>query len=861
MNKKVVLFLLLLIFQSVCSAQINVFEKPPEKDVQNPGIFQKSSTRQIIDLNGKWNVSIDNGASYSTFIVPMIMDFKSKLIYKRNFQLTDDMLTNYSFILVCEGLGYESEIFINNNFVTKNSFGYLPTIIQLDENSLNTSNEIQIITNNKLKFNSSLPSSIQTDIPKIYTGIQGDVYLMAVPKLFVFDAKPTCRFESETSGRVMSYITISTGNIKKYKDEGKNFSIKSVIYKGTNFSETIAESNSLKFNIEDYQSVNLKQDFSVKSPSQWSPESPELYTFKIQVYNSDNLVDEFYTETGFTNIKFSLSKKSYVDLKGNVIKINGVNYFCDYPNFGTAIPYKLIEKDIRNIKDIGFNAIRVQGVPASPYLINICNRIGVYVLEEIPFNQISNAQLKRTELLQSAYEYLENLIKKDMSAPCVIGWGIGNDFDVTTTNGQSYVLRCRETSSKLDYRPIYYTTNNFTGDICSDLVDFRGINLRNVSLEKLEKTYQEIKSLASAKTPAFISNYGVTINNDNKNGFNDKTSVDYQTKYLSEGYTTFSKSFFANFILSYADWYESRPLNYYFAASPYLNTSGLFDYNRNTKSSALFMKKVLNFQSLQKLTEGKSRTFFSDKSFIPVLLGLVLVLLFSFFYTRLPRFKEGVTKSYSMSFKSGNFYVYGKEQNLFSPLNSFLVLIFSVSGIALYVSSIFYFFRENFYWDVFISNIFDSDNLKITFDSYASNPLSAFMFIFALTIVHISIISILITIISLLVKQRISFKNIFTIVVWALYPFLLLLPIGSIMFNLATLNSHYVILSLLLFLFFWILYVFRLVSGFKYLFDYNLFKSILYGCILLVITFGGTIVYLTYFSTVFSTISLILSYK
>lgn len=861
MNKKVALYLLLLtlIFQNICSAQINVFEKPPEKDVQTPGLSLKSTTRQLIDLNGKWDVSLDDGMTFSSFIIPMIMDTKSRIVFRKNFQLTNDMITAYNFVLVSEGLGYEAEIYLNNNFVTKNYFGYIPAIIQLDENSISASNEITIKTNNKLNFTTSLPTSVQTDIPKIYSGIQGDIYIVAVPKVYISNVMPVCKVESETTGRISSSITIASGNIEKYKNEGKNLSVRTLVYKGS--GDVINESNYLKFNIDDYQTTTVKQDLTVKSPSLWSPGSPELYTVKIQIFNSDNLIDEILVETGFPNIKFSLAKKSFTDLKGAIAKLNGVNYSCDYPNFGTAVPYKLIEKDIRNIKEMGFNTVRVQGIPASPYLINICNRLGIYVLEEIPFNQISASRMKNPVLIKNSKEYLEGLIRRDIASPSVLAWGIGNDFDVTVSAAQSYIVQCRETASSLDSRPIYYTTNNLTTDICSELVDFKGVNIRNVPLEKLEKTFQEIKSLASTKTPAFISSYGVTINNDNKNGYNDKSSVDYQTKYLTEGFNLFSKTFFGNFITSFADWYEARPVNFGFSTSPYLNTSGLYDYNRNPKSSGLYLKKVLNYQSLQKLTEGSGISFFSDKSFIPIIIGLVFVLLFSFFYTKFPRFKEGVSKSYSMIFRSGSFYTYGKEQNIFSFFNTALMLIFAASGIALYVSGLFYFFKGNYYWNIFTANLFTNDSTKIKMDWYASNPVLSFVFIFILTIIHVLIVSVLISIVSLLIKQRVKYAKIFTVAVWALYPFILFLPVGAIIYKIAGLSSLYIILSLVIFSLFWVLYFIRIIGGFEYIFEYKIFRALIYGSIILVLALGSTFIYLYYYNSVFSSISLILSYK
>ena len=102
---------------------------------------------------------------------------------------------------------------------------------------------------------------------------------------------------------------------------------------------------------------------------------------------------------------------------GKPIRIHGANVHQDHAGVGAAIPDALYVWRIKQLKKFGFNAIRTSHNPASPALLDICDSLGMYVLEETRLMGTNEAQL----------EPLRKMIERDKHHPCIILWGIGNE--------------------------------------------------------------------------------------------------------------------------------------------------------------------------------------------------------------------------------------------------------------------------------------------------------------------------------------------------------------------------------------------------------------------------------------------------
>ena len=115
--------------------------------------------------------------------------------------------------------------------------------------------------------------------------------------------------------------------------------------------------------------------------------------------------------------KIEINPDRGILLDGQVIRLHGANVHQDAAGVGAAVPDALWVWRIKQLKKYGFNAIRTSHNPVSPALLDICDSLGMYVLEETRLMGTNDAQL----------EPLRKMIERDRHHPCIILWGIGNE--------------------------------------------------------------------------------------------------------------------------------------------------------------------------------------------------------------------------------------------------------------------------------------------------------------------------------------------------------------------------------------------------------------------------------------------------
>ncbi|MBQ6073767.1 MAG: DUF4982 domain-containing protein [Bacteroidales bacterium] len=115
--------------------------------------------------------------------------------------------------------------------------------------------------------------------------------------------------------------------------------------------------------------------------------------------------------------KIEIDPDRGIVIDGKVIRLHGANVHQDAAGVGAAIPDALWVWRMKQLKKYGFNAIRTSHNPVSPALLDICDSLGIYVLEETRLMGVNEAQL----------EPLRKMIERDRHHPCIIMWGIGNE--------------------------------------------------------------------------------------------------------------------------------------------------------------------------------------------------------------------------------------------------------------------------------------------------------------------------------------------------------------------------------------------------------------------------------------------------
>ena len=171
----------------------------------------------------------------------------------------------------------------------------------------------------------------------------------------------------------------------------------------------------------------FEQDFIVKNPSLWSPETPALYRAESKIYEGDVLKDEYTTSFGIRSVEVIAGKGFY--LNGERVLFKGVCNHHDLGPLGAASNEAAIRRQIRMLKDMGCNAIRTSHNMPSTELIAICDEMGMMVMAE------SFDEWKAAKVQNGYHKYFDEWAEKDLvnlvrhfrNSPSVVMWCIGNE--------------------------------------------------------------------------------------------------------------------------------------------------------------------------------------------------------------------------------------------------------------------------------------------------------------------------------------------------------------------------------------------------------------------------------------------------
>ena len=267
-------------------------------------------------------------------------------------------------------------------------------------------------------------------------------------------------------------------------------------------SSTQSPNNQLTFN----------QNTQIKNPELWSIETPVLYKAVSTVFVNNVITDEYTTTFGCRSIRFD--KDSGFFLNEKPVKIQGVCMHHDLGALGVAVNYRATQRQMEMMKEMGANAIRTSHNPPSPELIQICDSIGLLVIEEA-FDEWKDGKNKNgyaNYFDEWAKSDIESMVRRDRNHPCIIAWSIGNEIrEQNTPNGKEVAKFLAETCKLNDpTRPTTAGFNNHNGAIkngLADVVDLVGFNYKPYDYAAKHKQYPDY-ILFGSETASTVSSRG-----------------------------------------------------------------------------------------------------------------------------------------------------------------------------------------------------------------------------------------------------------------------------------------------------------------------------------------------------------------
>lgn len=156
------------------------------------------------------------------------------------------------------------------------------------------------------------------------------------------------------------------------------------------------------------------QQGTVAKPRLWSPETPELYRLRTEIWKGNSLCDTYLTPFGIRYFEFT--PKGFF-LNGKPSYFKGTCNHQDFAGVGTALPDKIHVYRVELLKEMGSNAYRMSHNPPTPELLDCCDSLGMMVMDE--HRTYSSCKF--------ALEDLKTLILRDRNHPSVIIWSLENE--------------------------------------------------------------------------------------------------------------------------------------------------------------------------------------------------------------------------------------------------------------------------------------------------------------------------------------------------------------------------------------------------------------------------------------------------
>lgn len=351
------------------------------------------------------------------------MMYKGSGWYRKNFSI-DKKFKDKKIFIEFEAVSLEANVWVNGKKVGTHKGGY--TAFEFDITPLVKFGKTNVLTVKADNTNNPLIAPWMDDEQKsfphsfdyaIYGGIYRDVHLHITDPVRIERVLNT----ADCGGQAPAVVTIET-KVMNYSKNDKKVSLKTMIYSPD--GQIVATKNSTK-NIPANTEISFKQSQSeFDNLKMWDVDNPNLYKVKSEISSEGKVIDDYESIFGFRY--FSLANNSGFKLNGKKVLIRGINRHQDMEGLGYALPNEQHHKDVKLIKEGGFNFIRHAHYPCDREFAKACDEQGVMLWLEIPYTGSTSADPK---FLENCKSQMKEMITQYYNNPSVIVWGVGNESD------------------------------------------------------------------------------------------------------------------------------------------------------------------------------------------------------------------------------------------------------------------------------------------------------------------------------------------------------------------------------------------------------------------------------------------------
>jgi len=332
--------------------------------------------------------------------------------YRKTLDLSEHQ-DNEQFYLLFEGIQMNSDVYMNGVLLGKQVYGYssfyhdVTPMVRLD-----TLNVIAVRTD---------CSKLPRDRWYSGGGIYRHVRLISTSPLHI-----------PIWGYAVSSVLDSTGGadlqvslevVNKW-EKSRRFDVwYDIVDPG---GRIVAEGKSSEF-LEPLSEGISTRTFKIEKPELWSPDQPSLYAVNCYLMDKNNQIDHITTMHGIRSVNFDPDRGMI--LNGEKVMMKGVCLHHDGGELGAAVPLESWKRRFSLLKKLGVNALRLAHNPHAPEVLDLCDRMGFLVIDEMydKWEESWNGAAEDVGFTNTWEADLSNFIKRDRNHASVVLWSVGNE--------------------------------------------------------------------------------------------------------------------------------------------------------------------------------------------------------------------------------------------------------------------------------------------------------------------------------------------------------------------------------------------------------------------------------------------------
>ena len=474
------------------SSQFNI----QHVEAQNQALAVHPDTLEL-ELNqlsmGKWE---QVNLPHSPFVEPLVVlhQWQGICYYRKQLNISRKEIDKQLW-LEFEGAMHLADVWVNGQHLTQHSGGYTPFVADVTGMlHADRANEILVRLDNR--NNPLIPPGkpLETLDFCYYGGLYRDVNLIVKQPVHI--THPIMADEVAGGGVFVTYPRVSELEAEvKVKTQvshktgiQKHLTIRHTLYewskKKGGCGKKVASVES-PLVLAAGTTLHHTQQFAVNNPKLWYADWPAVYVLRTEVMDGREVTDCENTRIGIRRIEMT-REKGFV-INGKPLILEGSNRHQEYPYVGNAISDQAQYRDMYQIRNNGFNTVRLGHYPQDPSVLEACDELGLLVIEPIPGWQFFN---KAQGFINHTYKDIRDLIRRDRNHPSIIMW--------ETTLNESWPPKNWKNQA------VQTAHEEFPGDQCYTSGDTYGYDGFDVCYNDWEEGYNRPNT---TRKPGFIREY------------------------------------------------------------------------------------------------------------------------------------------------------------------------------------------------------------------------------------------------------------------------------------------------------------------------------------------------------------------